>query len=104
MMKPLPREKLLAMLDEQSRQKQFPNGIQTVLVVDDESDELHLFAQCWSPLPRITGFFSYQRQTCPGTAAQPEARHRAAGLTDADDERLSVLEEMRQDPTIRDIR
>ncbi len=104
MMKPLTREKLLAMLDEQSRQKQFPNGIKTVLVVDDESDELHLFARMLESAPQDYRVL----QVTNGKRALELLRSRKPDIMLLDllmptMNGFQVLEEMRQDPTIRDI-
>jgi signal transduction histidine kinase/CheY-like chemotaxis protein len=45
LMKPLTRDRLLAVLEELPTQLQLPNRIHTILVADDEPDELHLFAR-----------------------------------------------------------
>ncbi len=45
LMKPITRDKLLAVLDEIALQLAIPGGIKRVLVADDVPDELHLFAR-----------------------------------------------------------
>ena len=83
LVKPLTRERLLSVLAG------LPGEIKNVLVADDEPDELHLFARMleFDPqrLPRAAG---HQRQTRPGYAAQPQARHPPVGPDDAGHERL----------------
>lgn len=103
-MKPLTREKLLSVLEELSKQNQFPDGIKTVLVVDDEPDELHLFSRMLESDPQ-----GYRvLQVTNGKRALELLRSRKPDIMLLDllmpaMNGFQVLEEMRQDPAISDI-
>ena len=104
LMKPLTREKLLSVLEELSKQDQFPEGIKTILVVDDEPDELHLFSRMLESDPH-----GYRvLQVTNGKRALGLLRSRKPDIMLLDllmptMNGFQVLEEMRQDSAIRDI-
>jgi signal transduction histidine kinase/CheY-like chemotaxis protein len=98
LIKPLSREKLLAKLEG------LGTAIKTVLVVDDEEDELHLFARMLE-----SGDHRYNiLQVTTGARALSMLRSRhpdvlLLDLTMPGIDGFQVLEEKRRDPSIRDI-
>jgi signal transduction histidine kinase/CheY-like chemotaxis protein len=104
LMKPLTREKLLSLLDELPKEISFPDGIKNVLVVDDEPDELQLFARMLESDPQVYRVL----QVTNGKRALELLRSRKPDIMLLDllmptMNGFQVLEEMRQDPAIRDI-
>ena len=104
LMKPLTREKLLGLLDELPGQIHLPDGIQNILVVDDEPDELHLFARMLESAAQNYRVI----QVTNGKRALDMLRSRKPDIMLLDlimpnMTGFQVLEEKRADPTIRDI-
>ena len=104
LLKPLTRDKLLAALDDLARQVNLANGIQSILIVDDEPDELHLFARMLESAPQ-----KYQvLQVSNSKRVLSTLQHRRPdvmlldlmmpGMTG-----FQVLAEMRKNPEIKDI-
>ncbi len=104
LMKPLTRERLLAVLDELPSQIHLPGGIKSILVADDEPDELHLFARMLESDPHDYRLL----QATNGKRALEMLRSRKPDLLLLDlimpvMSGFQVLEEKRIDPQIRDI-
>jgi signal transduction histidine kinase len=105
LMKPLTRERLLSVLEDVSSQIEQPgNGIQNILVADDEPDELHLFARMLESDPH--GYRILQATN--GKRVLEMLRSRKPDLLLLDlimpvMTGFQVLEEKRKDPAIRDI-
>lgn len=103
LMKPFTREKLLSVLEELPRKFKIPGGINRILVVDDEPDELHLFARMLESSPQ-----GYQvLQVTNGKRALDTLRNRKTDIMLLDlmmpvMNGFQVLEEMQQDPAICD--
>ena len=103
-MKPLTREKLLTTLEELPHKYPLTGALKHILVVDDEPDELHLFARMLESAPQ-----GYQvLQANNGKRALEMLRSRAIDLMLLDLvmpvlNGFQVMEEKRQDPAIRDI-
>jgi signal transduction histidine kinase/CheY-like chemotaxis protein len=104
LMKPLTRERLLAVLDDVSAQVGRPGGFKNILVADDEPDELHLFARMLESDPR-----GYRvLQAANGRRVLEMLRSRKPDLLLLDlimpvMSGFQVLEEKRRTPVIRDI-
>lgn len=104
LMKPLTRERLLAVLDGLPAQLGLPGGIKTILVADDEPDELHLFARMLE-----SDSHNYRLlQATNGWRVLEMLRSRKPDLLLLDlimpvMSGFQVLEEKRLDPEIRDI-
>lgn len=104
LLKPLTRERLLAVLDELSAQTQPPGSIKDILVADDEPDELHLFARMLESDPHGYRIL----QAANGKRVLEMLRNRKPDLLLLDlmmpvVSGYQVLEEKRKDPAIRDI-
>ncbi len=104
LLKPITREKLLSVLDELPMKHQLPGEVKTILVVDDEPDELQLFARLLESAPR-----GYQViQVTNGMRALDMMRTRKVDILLLDLmlpglNGFQVMEEKRSDPAIRDI-
>jgi signal transduction histidine kinase/CheY-like chemotaxis protein len=104
LMKPLTRERLLSVLDDLSTQAKVPGPIKNILVADDEPDELHLFARMLE-----SDEHGYQiLQATNGKRVLEMLRSRKPDLLLLDlimpvMSGFQVLEEKRNDPSIRDI-
>lgn len=104
LMKPITREKLLTVLQELPEQLQLPDGVKRVMVVDDEPDELHLFARMLESAPQ-----GYQvLQVSNGRRAMEMLRRRTTDVLLLDlimpgMDGFQVLKEKQQDPAIRDL-
>jgi signal transduction histidine kinase/DNA-binding response OmpR family regulator len=104
LLKPVTREKLLSVLDELPGKHPFPDGIKMILVVDDEPDELQLFARMLESAGK-----GYQViQVTNGMRALDIMRSRKVDILLLDLmlpglNGFQVMEEKRGDPAIRDI-
>jgi CheY-like chemotaxis protein len=104
LLKPITREKLLSVLEELPVRLQLPDGVKRVMVVDDEPDELHLFARMLESAPQ-----GYQvLQVSSGRRALEMLRRRTTDVILLDlvmpgMNGFQVLEEKQQDPAIRDL-
>ncbi len=98
LIKPLSHEKLLATL------ARLGAGVKTVLIVDDEEDELHLFARMLES--REQGYAILQVTTGQRALSMLRSRRPDVMLLDLvmpGMDGFQVLEEKRRDPSIRDI-
>ena len=98
LVKPVPAEKLLEAIEA------LDGDIRTVLVVDDEPDELHLFARMLEADPhnyRILQVTSGQRALDMLRTRRPDVM--LLDLVMAGIDGFQVLEEKGRDPAIRDI-
>lgn len=103
LMKPIEREKLLHVLEELPAKQNFPGKLRQILVVDDEPDELHLFARMLESAS--LGFQVIQATN--GKRALEIMRARPIDIVLLDlimpvMNGFQVLEAKRNDPSIRD--
>jgi CheY-like chemotaxis protein/anti-sigma regulatory factor (Ser/Thr protein kinase) len=104
LMKPITREKLLSVLEALPRQLNLPGEMKYILVVDDEPDELHLFARMLE-----SALLDYRViQVSNGKRALDILRSRKIDIVLLDlimpvMNGFQVLEEKRKDPAISDI-
>ena len=104
LMKPITREKLLSVLDQLPLQLPDCKEIKNILVVDDEPDELHLFARILESAPN--GFQVIQANN--GKRALAALRNRKIDVLLLDlimpsMNGFQVLDEKSKDPAMRDI-
>jgi CheY-like chemotaxis protein len=104
LLKPLTRERLLAVLEDLSARAQPPRSIQNILVADDDPDELHLFARMLESDPHEYRIL----QAANGKRVLEMLRSRKPDLLILDlimpvVSGYQVLEEKRKDPAICDI-
>lgn len=104
LMKPIARDKLLSVLEALPEQLNLTSPLKRILLVDDEQDELHLFARMLESAPE-----GYQIIQVPnGKRALDVMRSRPVDIVLLDlvmpvMNGFQVLEIKRNDPTIRDI-
>jgi signal transduction histidine kinase/CheY-like chemotaxis protein len=104
LLKPVTREKLLSVLQDLQSTRPEAEEIKQILVVDDESDELHLFARMLESAPK-----KYQvLQVSTGERAMEMMRSRKVDVLLLDlilpgMNGFQVLEEKRKDPAMKDI-
>jgi len=101
LMKPITRDKLLTVLEELPCQVQMPGEVKRILVVDDEPDELHLFARMLESAPQRYEVL----QVTNGKRALDILRSRKTDVMLLDlmmpvMSGFQVLEEMKRDPAI----
>jgi signal transduction histidine kinase/CheY-like chemotaxis protein len=104
LLKPVTRERLLALLEELPKRAHFTGEVAYILVVDDEPDELQLFSRMLESAAK-----GYQViQVTNGMRALDIMRSRRVDILLLDlmlpgMSGFQVMEEKRQDPAIRDI-
>ena len=103
-MKPVTRDKLLSAVEELPRKFPPSGALKHILIVDDEPDELHLFARMLESAPQ--GYQVLQANNGKRALEMLRSRHIDLMLLDLVMPVLNgfqVMEEKQQDPTIRDI-